>query len=39
LRSKSRPAASTLFTGSWKRVMPIAFQAMPQKPRAVSKTT
>jgi hypothetical protein len=24
--------------GSWKRVMPTAFQAMPQKPPAVSKT-
>jgi phage terminase large subunit-like protein len=36
-RSRARSAASALLAGSWKRVMPTSFQAIPQKPPAVSK--
>jgi hypothetical protein len=33
-----RFVASGFLVGNWKRVMPTLFQAMPQKPPAVSKT-
>jgi hypothetical protein len=36
-RSSIRFIASGLLVGNWKRVMPTLFQAMPQKPAAVSK--
>jgi hypothetical protein len=36
-RSSTRSVASALFVGNWKRVMPASFQAIPQKPPAVSK--
>jgi hypothetical protein len=36
--SSTRFVASGLLVGNWKRVMPTLFQAMPQKPPAVSKT-
>jgi hypothetical protein len=32
-----RFVASGLLVGNWKRVTPTLFQAMPQKPAAVSK--
>jgi hypothetical protein len=36
-RSRIRSAASALFVGSRRHVMPTLFQAIPQKPLAVSK--
>jgi len=36
-RSTLLSVASALFAGNWKRVMPASFQAIPQKPPAVSK--
>jgi len=36
-RRKIRSVAVALFVGNWKRVMPALFQAIPQKPPAVSK--
>src|SRR5215831_7204580 len=36
-RSRVRSVALALFVGNWKRVMPALFQAIPQKPPAVSK--
>ena len=35
-RSRIRSVALALLVGNWKRVMPTLFQAMPQKPPAVS---
>ena len=37
--SSMRFVASGLLVGNWKRVMPMLFQAMPQKPPAVPKTS
>jgi hypothetical protein len=34
---QARSVAVALFVGNWKRVMPALFQAIPQKPPAVSK--
>jgi hypothetical protein len=36
-RSRTPSVALALFVGNWKRVMPAPFQAIPQKPPAVSK--
>ena len=36
-RRTARSAASALLVGSWRHVTPTPFQAIPQKPLAVSK--